>query len=101
MDERLMKEIFSEKQEVPEELKKRIHEKLLKQERAIMIRNIIFSLAVVTVISMFVISFVIVFFGDILSLAFTAASVLVTMLMAAALAIAAGRYEIINLRKGL
>ena len=68
MDEKLMTEIFSEKQEVPEELKKRIHAELLKQEKAIYIRNIAASLIAVFVLSMFIISFAVIFFGDIATL---------------------------------
>lgn len=101
MNEKLITEIFSEKQEVPNELKERIHKELLKQEKRIMIRNIGVTLIAVFVISFFMISFAVVFLGDILFLILTVGFSIITALMALALAIAAGKYEIKNIQKGL
>lgn len=101
MNEKLLSEIFSEKQEVPDELKKRIHAELVKQEKAIMIRNVAIALTAVFVSSFFLISFAIIFLGDIIFVLFTAVFSLITALMASALAVAAGKYEIRNIQKGL
>lgn len=101
MDEKLMTEIFSEKQEVPEELKKRIHAELLKQEKAIYIRNIAASLIAVFVLSMFIISFTVIFFGDIATLILSVVFSVAAFFMATALAVVAGKYEIRNIQKGL
>ncbi len=101
MNEKLMSEIFSEKQEVPYELKKRIHEELLKQEKEIMIRNIAITLTVVFIFSFFIISFAVIFFGNIVSLLLTVAFSIASAFMATALAVAAGKYEIRNIQKGL
>ncbi len=101
MDEKLMTEIFSEKQEVPEELKKRIHAELLKQEKAIYIRNIAASLIAVFVLSMFIISFAVIFFGDIATLILSVVFSAAAFFMATALAVVAGKYEIRNIQKGL
>lgn len=101
MNEKLMTEIFSEKQEVPHELKKRVHNELLKQEKAIMTRNIAITLTAVFIFSFFIISFAVIFLGDITSLLFTVGFSLVTAFMAAALAVAAGKYQIRNIQKGL
>lgn len=101
MNESLLTEFLTEKQEVPEELKERIHKELLKQEKAIMIRNITVTLAAVFVLSFFVISFAYVFLGNILSLVLTAAFSVGSAVMAVVLAVAAGKYEIRELQKGL
>lgn len=101
MDERLLTEIYSEKQEVPEELRQRVHAGLLKKEKQIMVRNIAFTLAAVIVVSFFVIALAVVFIGDIVSLLLTSAFSLVFAFMAVILAVAAGKYEIRNLQKGL
>jgi predicted phage tail protein len=101
MDERLLTEIYSEKQEVPDELRQRIHAGLLKKEKHIMVRNIAFTLAAVIVVSFFVIALAVVFIGDIVSLLLTSAFSLVFAFMAVILAVAAGKYEIRNLQKGL
>lgn len=101
MNERLLTEFLTEKQEVPEELKERIHKELLKQEKAIMIRNITVTLAAVFVLSFFVIAFAYVFLGNILSLVLTAAFSAGSAVMAVVLAVAAGKYEIRELQKGL
>lgn len=101
MDEKLMTEIFSEKQEVPEELKKRIHAELLKQEKAIYIRNIAASLIAVFVLSLFTISFAFIFFGDIATLILSVVFSVAAFFMATALAVVAGNYEIRNIQKGL
>lgn len=101
MNEKLMTEIFTEKREVPEELKKRIHNELLKQEKKIIMRNIMISLAAVLLLSFFAISFAVIFIGDILALVFTIAFSVFTAFMATALSVAAGKYEIRNIRKGL
>ena len=101
MNEKLLNEIFSEKQEVPQELKERIHKALLKREKAIMIRNITVTLTAVFIFSFFIISFAVIFIGNIITLCFTVAFSIITAFMAAALAIAAGKYEIANIRKGL
>lgn len=101
MNEKLMREIFSEKQQVPEELKERIHAELMKQEKAIMKRNIAIALTAVFALSFFIISFAVVFLGDIIYLFSAAVFSVVTALMASALAVAAGKYEIQKLQKGL
>lgn len=101
MNEKLMTEIFTEKQEVPVELKEKIHKELLKQEKAIMIRNIAVTLTAVVLISFFIISFAVIFLADITFLLFTVAFSFITAFMATALAVAAGKYEIQKLQKGL
>ncbi len=101
MNEKLMAEIFAEKHEVPEELKKRIHNELLKQEKKIMARNISLSLAAVFLLSFFVISFAVIFLGDIIAIVFTIAFSVFTAFAATLLSVAAGKYEIRNIQKGL
>ncbi len=101
MNEKLMTEVFTEKHEVPEELKKRIHIELLKQEKKIMVRNIIISLLAVFLLSFFVISFAVIFVGDIISLVSAVAFSGFTAFAALALAVVAGKYEIRNIQKGL
>ncbi len=101
MNEKLLSEIYSEKKKVPDELKERIHKELLKQEKKIMIRNIAVSLTVVFVLSFFVVSFAVIFLGDILSLLFVACFSTASVFMATALAVVAGKYEIRNIQKGL
>ena len=101
MNEKLMTEIFTEKHEVPEELKRRIHNELLRQEKKIMARNISLSLTAVFLLSFFVISFAVIFIGDIASIIFTVAFSVLAAFMATALAVVAGKYEIRNIQKGL
>ena len=101
MNEKLMIEVFTEKHEVPEELKNRIHIELMKQEKKIMARNIIISLTAVFLLSFFVISFAVIFVGDIISLVFTVAFSGFTAFAATALAVVAGKHEIRNIQKGL
>lgn len=101
MDEKLLTEVFTEKCEVPEELKNRIHERLLKQERRIMIRNLAVALTSVIVLSFFIISFAVIFFGNIVFLLAAAAFSAFSAVTAVILAVAAGKYEIRNIQKGL
>ena len=101
MDEKLMTEIFSEKQEVPEKLKEQIHKELLKQEKAIMVWNIAITLTAVFIVSFFVISFTVIFIWDIISLLLVSAFSVASALTATALAVTAGKYEIRNIQKGL
>lgn len=101
MNEKLISEIFSEKREVPYELKDRIHKELLKLEKKIMIRNIAVSLTAVFVLSFFAVSFAVVFVGNILSLIIVACFSIASVFMATALAVIAGKYEIRNIKKGL
>lgn len=97
MNEKLLTDLFSEQHEVPDELKKRIHAELLKEEKRIIVRNIVLTLSAVFVTLFFALTIVVVFFGSIIPLlpAFGLSAVIV--FMAAALAFAAGKYEI---RKG-
>lgn len=101
MNDRLMTDIFSEKQEVPDALKKRLHAELKRQERIIYLRNIALALLSVFVLSIFVISFAVIFFGNIAMLLAAVVFSAVTALMAASLAVAAGKHEIKNIQKGL
>ena len=101
MDEKLLTEVFTERYEVPEELRNRIHEKLLKQERRIMIRNLAVSLTAVIILSFFIISFAVIFLGSIVWLLAAAAFSAFSAVTAVILAVAAGKYEIRNIRKGL
>lgn len=101
MNEKLMTEMFSEKTEVPDELKKRIHEELIKQEKKLMIRNIAFSLAAIFLISLLTISFAVIFLGDIISLVSSVVFSIISAFMATALAVVAAKYEIGNIRKGI
>lgn len=101
MNEKLMTEIFTEKHEVSQELKSRIHNELLKQEQKIMARNILISLAAVFLLSFFVISFAVIIVGDIISILLTITFSVFTAFMATALAVVAGKYEIRNIQKGL
>ena len=101
MNEKLMTEIFSEKQEVPIELKKRIHEELIKQERVIMIKNTAFSLGAIFLISLLTISFAVIFLGDIIALVSSVVFSIISAFMATALAVVAAKYEIGNIRKGI
>ena len=101
MDEKLLNDIFSEKQEVPEALKQRVHAELLKQEKRIMIRNIALTLALVFIVSFFVITLAVIFLGDIVSLLLISAFSAVCAFMAVVLAVTAGKREIRDLQKGL
>ena len=101
MDEKLLTEIFAEKEEVPDKLRQSIHAGLLKRERRIMIRNIAATLALVFVVSFFVIALAVIFLGDIVSLLLISAFSAFCVFMAVALAITAGKREIRELQKGL
>jgi hypothetical protein len=101
MDEHLLTEVFTEKYEVPAELKDRIHEKLLIQERRIMRRNLAVSLTAVIILSFFIVSFAVIFLGSIVWLLAAAAFSVISAVMAVILSCAAGKYEIRNIRKGL
>ncbi len=101
MDEKLLTEVFTERYEVPEELRNRIHEKLLKQEKRIMIRNLAVSLTAVIILSFFIISFAVIFLGSIVWLLAAAAFSALSAVFAVILACAAGKYEIRNIQKGL
>lgn len=101
MNEKLMRDILSEKQEVPEELKKRIHDELIRQEKAIMIRNITLSLATVFLFTFSLFTFAFLFLGDYLSLIFAFAFSVFCVIAATALAVAAGKYEMKLIKKGL
>ena len=101
MDENILADIFKEKSEVPEELKRRIHKELIKQEKKIMIRNVVVALFAVFVISFFIITFVVVFFNDIVTILCTAILLVVYALMAVLLAGVIGKMEIMNIQKGI
>lgn len=101
MDEKLLTDIFSEKREVPNELRRRIHSELIKEEKRIMMRNIIIALSAIIIMSFFIIAFVVIFFGNIITLFVTGAFLGVYSLMAIALAGVAGKYEIRNIQKGM
>ena len=97
MNEKLLTEIFSEQHEVPDELKKRIHAELLKEEKRIIMRNIALTLSAVTVTLFFALTMIVVFFGRIIPLLTALGFSAIILFMAAVLAAAVGKYEF---RKG-
>ena len=101
MDEKLLTETFSERHEVPDKLKKRIHTKLLKEEKRMILRNIVLTLTAVFVTLFFAITIVVVFVGKIIPLLTTFVLAAIIFFMAVALAAAAGKYEIRNIQKGV
>ena len=101
MDEKLLAEIFAEEHEVPAELRAAVHEKLLRQEKAIMRKNIAATLAAVFSFSFFLSAFAVIFFGNIVFLLVTAVFSAVSVFMAVILAGAASKYDISNAEKGI
>lgn len=99
--EKMLAEIFSEEQIVPYELRQKLHDELLKHEKAIMTRNLVIAVIMIFAVAFFAVSFAYIFSGSIIAIIgivfFSAAAAAA----AVTLAIAAGKYEIKTIQKGL